>query len=296
VFVILLAQGGEFGFVVFQGALGAGVIDAATSSLLVAAVAVSMLLTPLLLIGAERWLARRARAQPLPSGLPVLEEPQHAPVIIAGFGRYGQIVGRLLSANGLSATVLDHSVEQVESVRRFGWPAFYGDATRLDLLRTAGADRARVFVLAIDDVDQSVACARLVREHFPRLTLVARARNVTHYYRLRQLGVTLIERETLDSALMSARSVLESLGLHPLDAQASAERFRAHSIALMEQMAPHFGDEARLIAIAKLGRQQFEQMWAEERAQRSTSAQAVPQELGAGEQQAQVEQPVEHRR
>ena len=294
VFTILLAQGGEFGFVVFQGAAGVGVIDAATSSLLVAAVALSMLLTPLLLVAADRWTRRLAQGRPLPDGLPQLSEPQHAPVIIAGFGRYGQIVGRLLSANGLSATVLDHSVEQVESVRRFGWPAFYGDATRLDLLRTAGADRARVFVVAIDDVEQSVECARLVREHFPQLTVVARARNVTHFIRLRQLGITHIERETLDSALLSARTVLESLGLHPLDAQASAERFRAHSIELIEQMAPHWSDESRLVAIAKQGRQQFETLWTQERAARS--AQAVPQQLDAGEQQPQVEQPVEQRR
>ena len=134
VFVILLAQGGEFGFVVFQSALGARVITPETSSLLVAAVAVSMLLTPLLLLAADRWTARQARLQPLPEGLPELRDPQHAPVIIAGFGRYGQIVGRLLSANGHSATVLDHSVENVEGIRRFGWPAFYGDATRLDLV------------------------------------------------------------------------------------------------------------------------------------------------------------------
>ena len=276
VFVILLAQGGEFGFVVFQAAQGVGVIDAATASLLVAAVAISMLLTPLLLLLAERRAARALARQPLPSGLPHLTEPQHAPVIIAGFGRYGQIVGRMLSANGWSATVLDHNVEQVEAVRRFGWPAFYGDATRLDLLRTAGAGEAKVFVLAIDDVEQSVECARLVTEHFPQLTLVARARNVDHYYRLRKLGVTLIERETLDSALLSARTVLQTLGLDPLSAQASAERFRAHSIELMEQMAPHFGDEARLIAIAKLGRQQFEETWARERAEREAREAARP--------------------
>ncbi|MFT3820359.1 MAG: glutathione-regulated potassium-efflux system protein KefC [Rubrivivax sp.] len=278
VFVILLAQGGEFGFVVFQAAQGVGAIDAATASLLVAAVAISMLLTPLLLLLAERWAARALARRPLPSGLPQLTEPQHAPVIIAGFGRYGQIVGRLLSANGWSATVLEHNVEQVEAIRRFGWPAFYGDATRLDLLRTAGAERAKVFVLAIDDVEQSVECARLVREHFPQLTLVARARNVDHYYRLRKLGVTLIERETLDSALLSARSVLETLGLDPLSARTSAERFRAHSIELMEKMAPHSGDEARLIAIAKLGRQQFEETWARERAEREAAAQAPPRD------------------
>lgn len=270
VFLILLAQGGEFGFVVFQAALGAGVIDAATASLLVAAVALSMLLTPLLLVLADRWWARRHAGAG--RTLDEIATPQDAPVIIAGFGRYGQIVGRMLAANGLAATVLDHDVEQIETVRRFGWLAFYGDAARLDLLRVAGAERARVFVLAIDDVAQSVAVAQLVREHFPQLQIVARARNVTHYYRLRELGVTLIERETLDSALMSARSVLEAMGWERHTARTQALRFRQHNIALLEQMAPHRGDETQLIAIAKQGRQQLEELWARERAERGGRA------------------------
>jgi len=265
-FVVLLAQGGEMGFVIFQAAAGAGVIDAPTSSLLVASVTLSMLVAPLLLIGADRLAARYAAA---PSRqLDEIADHQDAPVIIAGFGRYGQIVGRLLSANGLQATVLDHDVEQIETVRRFGWQAFYGDATRLDLLRVAGAGRARVFVLAIDDVEQSVEVAKLVREHFPSLSIVARARNVGHYYRLSALGITLIERETLDSALMSARSVLEQMGWEPHAARTQALRFRRHSIELMQRMAPHSGDEKRLIALAKEGRQQLEAQWAQERAQR----------------------------
>ena len=275
VFIVLLAQGGEFGFVVFQAAAGSGVITGQAASLLVAAVALSMLLTPLVLVAIDRWLAPRlalygATAQP-----DEISEPQHAPIIIAGFGRYGQIIGRLLNANGLSATVLDHDADQVETVRRFGWPVFYGDATRLDLLRTAGAAEARVLVLAIDDIDQSVEVAKLAREHFPQLQVVARARNVTHYYRLRELGVTLIERETLDSALMSGRSVLELMGWHRHTARNQALRFRRHSIELMEQMAPHFGDEKKLIALSRQGREQLEAQWAAERAeQRARQARA----------------------
>ncbi len=271
IFVILLAQGGEFGFVVFQGGAQAGVIGAEAASLLVAAVAISMLATPLLLVAADRWwvpwCVRRGRA----TAPAEIAQPQDAPVIIAGFGRYGQIVGRLLNACGLAATVLEHDADQVEAVRRFGWKVFYGDATRLDLLRIAGAARARVFVLAIDDVEQSLKVAALVREHFPQLVLVARARNVTHYNRLRQVGVTLIERETLDSALMSARSVLEQLGWHPHEARAQAWKFRRHSIELIEQMLPHLGDEGRLIAVAKQGREQLESMWAQERAEQAAA-------------------------
>ena len=270
VFVILLAQGGEFGFVVFQTAQQAGVIGGTLASSLVAAVALSMLLSPLVLLAADRWLAPRLRsAQRSGPPPPELSELQSAPVIIAGFGRYGQIVGRLLNASGLSATVLEHDVDQVEALRRFGGKVFYGDASRLDLLRVAGAAEAKVFVLAIDDVDQSVDVAKLVRQHFPQLQIVARARNVTHYYKLRQLGVTLIERETFESALMSARSVLEALGWQPHTARQLALRFRKHNLELLLQMAPHLGDEQKLIALAKQGRQQLEELWAAERAQAS---------------------------
>jgi glutathione-regulated potassium-efflux system ancillary protein KefC len=264
VFIILLAQGGEFGFVVFQTAAGAGVIDAPTSSLLVAAVAISMLLTPLLLVGADKWwipvLAGQSKRK-----IAEISEPQAEPVIIAGFGRYGQIVGRMLYANGIQPTVLDVDAEQIEAMRRFGWRVFYGDATRLDLMRTAGADKARVIVLAIDDVEKSVEAATMIRQNFPNATIVARARNVQHLYELHELGVRQIERETLDSALMSARSVLEELGWERHQARNLALRFRRHNVAQVTKMAPHRKDEAKLIAAAKQGRQQLEEQFAQER-------------------------------
>jgi len=268
VFTILLAQGGEFGFVVAQGALGAGAIDVPTSSTLVAAVALSMLLTPLLLVLADRWVTPRLAARGAGAALPEIDQPQQAPIIICGFGRYGQIVGRLLEANGLSATVLDHSADQVETVRRFGWPTFYGDATRLDLLRVAGAAQARVIVVAIDDVAQSLAVVDLVRQHFPRATIVARARNATHWYGLHERGVPHIERETLDAALMSGRSVLELMGWERHTARTQAWRFRQHSIELLRQMAPHHADESKLISLARQGRQQLEELWSREREER----------------------------
>jgi glutathione-regulated potassium-efflux system ancillary protein KefC len=264
VFVLLLAQGGEFGFVVFQTATQAGAIPAPVSSLLVAVVAISMLLTPLLLVAADKWWIPRL-AGPKRGDLPEIDEPQNESVIIAGFGRYGQIVGRLLYANGITPTVLDHDAEQIETMRRFGWRVFYGDATRLDLLRTAGADKARVMVLAIDDVDQSVELARMLREHFPKLVIVARARNVRHLYALRDAGVELIERETLDAALMSGRSVLEQLGWEPHHARTLALRFRRHNVAQVLANAPHWKDEARLITAAKQGRRQLEEQFAQER-------------------------------
>jgi len=273
VFLILLAQGGEFGFVVFQTAAGAGVIDAPTSSLLVAAVAISMLLSPLMLVAADKWwIPRLSKGRHIE--MKEIDEEQDAPVIIAGFGRYGQIVGRLLYANGFRATVLEHDAEQIEGVRRFGWPVFYGDATRLDLLRTAGAEKARVMVIAIDDIGQSVKVAQLVIENFPQLKIVARARNVTHYYELRNLGIEIVDRETFESALMSGRHVMELLGLEPHQSRNNTLRFRQRNIDLTEKMRPHWRDEAKLIAIAKQGRQQLEELFEQERAARKSPRRA----------------------
>ena len=207
--------------------------------------------------------------------MPEISEPQNQPVIIAGSGRYGQIVARMLYANGIQPTLLDHDAEAIDGFRRFGWRVFYGDATRLDLLRIAGAAKAKVLVLAVDDIEQSIEVAKLVIQHFPQLTLVARARNVRHYYALRDLGVQLIERETFDSALMSARSVLEALGWQPHQARTLAMRFRRHNIAQIDAMAPHWKDEDKLIAAAKQGRKQLEELFAQERgdaAQRQVTA------------------------
>ena len=267
VFIILLAQGGEFGFVVFQTATQANVISAPVSSFLTAAVTISMLLTPLLLVAADRWWIPILAGEARRNGVEELKEPQSGPVIIAGFGRYGQIVARMLFANGIAPTVLDHDAEAIEALRKFGWRVHYGDATRLDLMRTAGADKARVIVVAIDDIEQSVDCVRMIRENFPGATVVARARNVQHYYELYELGVTMIERETLDSALMTARSTLEQLGWQPHQARNLALRFRRHNVAQLAAMAPHRKDEARLIAVAKQGRQQLEELFAIERQQ-----------------------------
>ena len=265
IFTLLLAQGGEFGFVVLQAAQGQQVIDAGEAGVLTAAITLSMLLTPLLILAADRWwipLLEKFDPRTKPSEL---AEPQDAPVIIAGFGRYGQIIARLLHVNGIQATVLEHDAEQIEALRRFGFRVHYGDATRLDLLRVAGAARARVLVVAVDGIDPSLELVDIARENFPNLTIVARARNVQHWYQLNERGVHYIERETLDSALMSARSVLEAMGFEPHRARTLAMRFRRHSVQQLHEFAPHFRDESKLISLARAGRQQLEQLFAQER-------------------------------
>ena len=265
VFTLLLAQGGEFGFVVLQAARGQQVIDDGEAGVLTAAITLSMLLTPLLMLVADRWwLPLLARFSPRPP-LSELAVPQDAPVIIAGFGRYGQIIGRLLHANGIQATVLDHDAEAIEALRKFGFGVHYGDATRLDLLRIAGAAKARVLVVAVDGIEPSLELVDIARENFPNLTIVARARNVQHWYQLNERGVKFIERETLDAALMSARSVLEAMGWEPHRARTLAMRFRHHSVQQLHEFAPHFRDESKLISLARAGRQQLEQLFAQER-------------------------------
>jgi len=264
VFTLLLAQGGEFAFVVFQAAGGANVLPAQTASLLVGAVAVSMLVSPLLLVAIDKWLLPRyARC-----GVPVLEEiseQQDAPILIAGFGRYGQIVSRVLLAQGQPCTVLDHDAEMIEAARKFGYRVFYGDATRLDLLRTAGAAHAKVLVVAVDDVAQSLEIVDLAREHFPQLEIVARARDVTHWNQLRDRAVMLVQRELFESSLLSARSVLELLGQAPDAAQTTIQRFRQHNLELFEQLHPHYKDSAKMISVVKQGRRQLEEQMARER-------------------------------
>lgn len=264
VFTLLLAQGGEFAFVVFQAAAGAQVFPAETASLLIGAVALSMLLSPLLLVVLDRVLLRRYAHLKAPEAEEI-SEPQDAPIVIAGFGRYGQIVARVMLMQGIRTTVLDHSVEMLEVARTFGYRVHYGDATRLDLLRIAGAGQARILVIAVDDPEQSVKIAVLARKHFPHLQVVARARDLTHWNRLRDEGVTLVQRELFESSMHSARTVLELMGLPPDQATEMTRRFREHNIALSDRMYPHHKDRAKMIAVAREGRNQLAEQMARER-------------------------------
>jgi glutathione-regulated potassium-efflux system ancillary protein KefC len=266
VFTLLLAQGGEFAFVVFQAA-GPDVLPPEITSLLIGAVALSMLLSPLLLVLLDKFVlprySRNNGAQ-----LEEISEQQDAKVLICGFGRYGQIVGRMLMSQGLRVTVLDHDADTVEGLRQFGFRVFYGDATRLDLLRTAGAGTAKAIVVAVDDIEQSLNIVDLVKEHFPQARIIARARNVTHLFQLRDRGVTDVEREVFESSLRSARTTLEALGWPAHEARETAMRFRRRNILLSDEIYPHYKDRAKLIAANKAGRQQFEEQMAREREER----------------------------
>jgi len=266
VFTLLLAQGGEFAFVVFQAA-GPDVLPRNVASFLIGAVALSMLISPLLLVAIDKWVSPRYNGH-APTTLEEISEQQDAKVVICGFGRYGQIIGRMLSAQGLKITVLDHDPDAIESLREFGFRVFYGDATRLDLLRTAGAGTAKVVVVAVDDMEQSLKIVDLVRENFPNARIVARARSVAHVYQLLDRKIEHIEREVFESSLRSARSVLEGLGWPAHEARETAMRFRLRNIQLMHEVYPHYKDRAKLIATQKEGRQQFQEQIAREREER----------------------------
>jgi glutathione-regulated potassium-efflux system ancillary protein KefC len=264
-FALLISQGGEFAFVVFGAARMAGVLDRDTEGLLTIVVALSMATTPLLLIAHDGWMARAECAQGEKKDADVIDETD-APVIIAGFGRFGQIIGRLLMANGIRTVVLDHDPDQIEMLRKFGNKVFYGDATRLDLIEAAGAKEARLLINAIDDVEDNLALTDLVREHFPNLNIVARARNVTHYVELKKRGVDIVERESFEAALNAGRRALEALGHDPYRAAEMANLFRRHNIKTLDAMIPHFGDEERLVSAAKAGREELEAQFAKDRA------------------------------
>jgi voltage-gated potassium channel Kch len=225
-FSFSLAQGGEFGFVLFSFATQNSVIPADISGTLILVIALSMVLTPVVMIINEKLIQPRFQNLGQRRDPDVIDEKN--PVIIAGFGRFGQIVGRLLHANNVGTTLLDYKPSQIDMVRRFGFKVFYGDASRLELLKSAGADEARLFVLAIDDQDKAIEIAGTVRKHFPDLKILARAFDRRHSYDLMKAGVEVIQRETFGSALELGESALRALGFHGYRAHRAALAFKHH--------------------------------------------------------------------
>jgi glutathione-regulated potassium-efflux system ancillary protein KefC len=251
-FAALLSQGSEFAFVVFGVAGATRVLPGEWDKLLTLVVALSMALTPVLVLLADALLPRQAAEREADT-----IEAEDAPIILAGFGRFGQIVGRLLFASGVKATVLDFDPDNVDVLRRFGFRVFYGDVTRLDLLEAAGAHRAKVIVNAIDDVGSNLKLVEIVQRHFPQLRIIARARNVTHWNELRARGVTTIERETFESALVAGRRGLEALGVSPYEARERADKFRRHNVASLEAIRLEATDDERRTALARAAREEL---------------------------------------
>lgn len=256
---VALAQGGEFAFVLLGFALTARVVDAELARLLTAVVAVSMAATPLVFAAYEKLVLNRQEARPEPERLPFDEGAPDA--IVAGFGRFGQIATRLLMANGFKVVLLDSSIEQIELIRRFGWRVHYGDASRLDLLRTAGADKARLLVVAIDDRDKAKEIVELAKQVFPHLTVIARAFDRRHAYDLLDAGADAVERETYESALNFGRKALSALGMAERRALKAAVIFREHDETLFRKLQPvHGAGEDRYIQATRASRDMFEKL------------------------------------
>jgi monovalent cation:proton antiporter-2 (CPA2) family protein len=243
-FAVALCQAGEFGFVLFGVAMTNGILDAAQSERAMLVVTLSMIAAPLLFWASEQWivpLLSRTTPRPfdaLPSG---------TPVIICGFGRVGQIVGRILRMREIPFTALDKNAEQIDQVRRFGSQAFYGDATRLDLLRAAGAAEAKLVVVALDDVGESLTVVDLVKRHFPAAKVLARARNRRHAHLLMDRGVEEIVRETFHSSLILSERTMIALGVDPKEAERTAEIFAERDEKLLLESHGYYDDEKQLI-------------------------------------------------
>ncbi len=271
---VLLAGGGEFAFVVFQLARAHGLLDAAMHQRLVLAITLSMALTPLLVAAAQTLLVRHPQREQRPFDDPSAGAPPR--VIIAGYGRVGQIVARVLHAHGIAYTALEHSIEQVETSRRYsGMRIFFGDPGRPELLRAAQAAQAEVFVLATDDPETNLRTARLVRRLYPGLKVVARARNRQHAYRLMDLQPHRVVRETFHSSLVMARQVLETLGFDAATAAAHIERFRQHDESLLRSQHEVYDDEAKLMQSTREALADLERLFEADAAESDPTARAA---------------------
>jgi glutathione-regulated potassium-efflux system ancillary protein KefC len=246
---IALAQGGEFAFVIFGQALGVRVIDRATAEVAVVCVTLSMAATPLLFLARDAWWRRRQKAG---EQRPFDESPgEGSRVILAGFGRFGQIVARVLRLKRIPFAALDVSPTHVDFVRKFGNTIYYGDASRVDLLRAAGAERAELFILAIDDPEASLRTLAVVQRHFPHLRIVARARNRPHAYALLAAGVTHVIRETFAGSLEAAQLALEDLGLPSAEARETVRVFGNYDEEMVRKTFTLRGDQKALIESSK---------------------------------------------
>jgi monovalent cation:proton antiporter-2 (CPA2) family protein len=255
-----LSQVGEFAFVLITFTAGAGVVPRPLADFLAAVVALSMAATPVVMAVFERALSRfdPAGSRDLPEVIPYDSGAPDA--IVAGFGRFGQIAGRLLVANGYKTVTLDSSIEQVDLLRRFGRRVHYGDAARMELLKTAGADQAKLLVVAIDDRDKAVEMVENARADFPHLKILSRAWDRRHAYELLAAGADVVERETFESALALGTRALRALGVNADRAGKAAALFRKHDRQAFKAMAPLVGDEERYMMATRDSRQTMEKL------------------------------------
>lgn len=250
-----ICQGGEFAFVIFGIILTHSLIDSKVIETLTAIITISMALSPLLLYAHENWICRKQ----IQNSHPVYDEVQNESpqVIIAGFGRFGQIFGRILRSQNIPFVAIDHDPSQIELVRKFGNTVYYGDAGRLDLLESAGAKTAKYFILAIDDPETSTSIAETVKNHFPNLKIFARARNRGHVFDLMALGLTHIKRETFDSSVLFVGELFKDMGYSSTRANMIVEKFKAHDESMLQEQFKVRNDDKQFVSVSQQGQAQL---------------------------------------
>ncbi len=250
-FSFALAQGGEFAFVLVAFSLESRVLDSSVSSIILLVVALSMAVTPLLLLMNDRLILPRAFRSENTREHDTIEDRGH-PVIIAGFGRFGVVMGRFLIANGIKATILDNNPDNIDVLKKFGFTVYYGDASRADLLASAGASEAKVLVVAVDDKQQSLKIVDLARRSYPHLKILARSTDMDHTYELLDRKVDGLKRDTFESSLQLGTEVLSHLGYNHYRAHRLASTFRRHNEEVMHELYQHHGeDEKKYLSEAK---------------------------------------------
>ncbi|RWX54451.1 glutathione-regulated potassium-efflux system protein KefB [Photobacterium chitinilyticum] len=255
----ILSQGGEFAFVLFTAALGEGLLGNELSALLLVVVSISMMTTPLILLLQDRWFARTFKAEEEALESDVIDrEPR---VIITGFGRFGQVVGRLLFANKIRVTVLERDPGQIQFLRKFGYKVYYGDATQLDLLRAAGADKAEAIIICTDEPGEVMEVVNLCQQYFPKLKVLARARSRVEAHQLLSHGVENFSRETFAGALDLGRQALISLGMHPYKAKRAEAHFRKLDTTALQDLLPQHSEDVHLASRSKEARKELEDIF-----------------------------------
>ncbi|EKR35982.1 transporter, CPA2 family [Leptospira interrogans serovar Hebdomadis str. R499] len=251
----IISQGGEFAFVILGVGVSLSILPKERADLVIAVVTLSMGLTPILGIlkdKTSKWILKEDQNIKEDT----IEEQNR--VIVAGFGRFGQIIARMLFVHKIGFTALEHNPDQVNLARKFGYKIYYGDASKLSLLRSAGAEHADLFILAIQDIDVSVKIAELTKKNFPNLTIIARARNREHVFKLMELGIQIIRRDTFASALELAGETLSQLGFIDSEVEKKVKKFRAHDELTLKGQFQIRGDEKEFIQFSKNSMRQLE--------------------------------------
>ncbi|MDN6020146.1 MAG: glutathione-regulated potassium-efflux system protein KefB [Enterobacterales bacterium] len=256
-FAAVLSQGGEFAFVLFSAASTQKLLQGDQMALLLVIVTLSMVTTPLLMQLVDRILEKRYNPQEEDEEAPFVEDddPQ---VIIVGFGRFGQVIGRLLMANKMRITVLERDVSAVSMMRRYGYKVYYGDATELELLRAAGAEKAEAIVVTCNEPEDTLAVVHLCQQHFPHLKILARARGRVEAHELLMAGVNQFSRETFSSALELGRKALMELGMHPHQAHRAQQHFRRLDMRMLRELMPHHQGDVTQISRVKEARRELQ--------------------------------------